>query len=420
MLLFWIITFLLLSAFFSGSEIAFVSADKLNIEVLKQKGARRGSILASFYDKPDRFIGTMLVGNNISLVFYTTLFTLFLTPFFENEIFLFLSSTLLATIIVLLFGEFLPKTIFRLFADQLLYFFAYPLRFFSWLLSFPAWIMTVLSNLLLKYVFRATFENSEYKLTRLDLARYVSSSYDHDEEIDTNMFNNALKLKDTKVKECMVPRTEIVFVDVHDSVEHVKQIFNRSKHSRLIVIDDDIDEIVGYVHHQQFWQKPKNVRKVVLDIPLVPEAMNVKDLLLKLTREQTNIAWVVDEFGGTAGVITLEDILEEIFGEIEDEYDKEDFIDEQISDNEFLFSGRLEVDFLNEKYDLLKLPEGDYTTLSGYIVMTTGAIPEQKEIIELNNIKFILEKVSDTKIETVRVVVLESNEQVDEIEEKSE
>lgn len=417
-----ILTFLFLSALFSGTEIAYISASKLWIELKRKKGALRGRILAHFYDRPGDFLSTMLVGNNIALVIFTSLMSVPLGVFFGNLLGLgdglplLLINTIFITIIILIFGEFLPKTFFRLFANDVIYFLAIPLRAMQILLYIPSWIMTKLTNFILKYVLKTPIENDDSVLTRLDLENFIKTSRtseSEDDDINTELFEKALHLEELKVKECMVPRTEIMNIDVNDTIEDLLNLFRETKMSRLIVIEEEIDEILGYVHHQQLLTEPENIGELILEIPFVPEAMRVRDLLNTFIKDRLNIACVVDEYGGTAGIITLEDILEEIFGEIEDEHDQEDYLEDLISENEYLFSGRLEIDYLNEKYDNLEFPEGEYSTLSGYLVTETEMIPEQGFEIELDGYKFILELVSDTKIDTVRVIKLETkNEEV--------
>lgn len=410
MLILGIIFFLILSAFFSGSEIAFISANKLSMEVVKNKANAKGKILTRFYDKPGRFLGTMLVGNNIALILFTLLLTQLVEPLIQPIIGdgppLLLSMTLITTIVVLLFGEFLPKTLFRLFSNDLLVAMVYPLRFFDWLLAFPTWIMTVLSDFIMKYILRQPIDKVDSALTRVDLEHFINDKISEEEDIDKEILTNALNLSHTKVRDCMIPRTEIVHIDKNTTLEDLLKLFKETKLSRILVTDGGVEEVIGYIHHQQLLDNPKSIKKLIMPISFVPEAMNVQSLMYNFIKGETTIACVVDEYGGTAGLITLEDILEEIFGEIEDEHDEEDTLEVQINESEFLFSGRLEISYLNEKYPELDFPTGEYHTISGYIVMTSGSIPEEKAKIQMDGYDFILEEVSDTKIEIVRVIKL--------------
>lgn len=412
MLLSLIILFLLLSALFSGTEIAFISANKLRVELKKKKGTPRAKILAGFYDNSAAFIGTLLVGNNIALVVFTSLVaaliepTLIQIPLLNEGILLLLVETLIVTVIILIFGEFLPKTLFRLYADESLYLLAYPLKFIQWVLFLPSWLMTQLSNLLLRAL-RMPVEQVNNALTRLDLEDFINHpDVGNTEEatIDRQLFGKALNLRDIKVRECMVPRTEIENIDVSASVPELEQLFNTTKLSRIIITDGDIDNVLGYVHHQQLLEQPQNISRIIMKLPFIPEVMRVTDLMNQFIQRRNTIAIVVDEFGGVSGLITLEDILEEIFGEIEDEHDQEEYVEVVVEEGkEFLFSGRLEIDYLNEKYGL-SLPEGDYHTLSGYLVMTTQTIPDKGIRLELEPYHFVIEMVSETKIDTVRVI----------------
>lgn len=413
MLAFGIIVALLLSALFSGSEIAFVSANKLSIEVLKNKSSKQGEILARLYERPHDFIGTMLVGNNVCLVIFTILMTSFLEPSVaaligERPFAVSLLITVLITIVVLIFGEFLPKTIFRLYSNEILYRLSYPLSFFKTLLLIPAWMMTSLSALLIQKVFGVSIEATQDSLTKLDLEHYINDSIAEEEAIDKEILTNALNLNQVRVRDCMIPRTEIVAIDKTVSIDEAIEVFKSSRLSRLVVIDSDIDEVVGYIHHQQLLDNPEQTKGLPIPMIFVPEAMNAQDLLLRFIKDGVGIACVVDEFGGTAGLITLEDILEEIFGEIEDEHDDEQHVEQQISEDEYLLSGRLEIDYLNEKYDHIDLPEGEYQTLSGYIVMTSGEIPDEGQSMEIDGYRFVLDRVSNTKIDLVRVIRLET------------
>lgn len=406
---------LLLSAFFSGSEIAFVSANKLGIEVMRNKGDKRGQVLANFYEKPKGFLSTMLVGNNIALVIFTIFATKLIEPWFadffsEGSKVLLLIVTLLITLVVLIFGEFLPKTFFRLYANEILYRFSYPLSFLKWLLIIPATIMTGLSNFLLRTIFRISTDEVENVLTKVDLEHYINDSISEEETIDKEILTNALNLKLVKVRDCMIPRNEIIHIDRKDSVDDLLAVFKEARLSRIIVKDGDVENVVGYIHHQQLLGSPVSLDSIVMPITYIPEAMNVQDLMMTFIKSGTSIACVVDEFGGTAGLITLEDILEEIFGEIEDEHDDENESEEKLSENEYRFAGRVEIDHINEKYDNLNFPTGEYHTLSGYIVMTNQSIPDEGEELILDGYRFLFEKVSDTKIETLRVSVITNEE----------
>ncbi|KAA3622430.1 MAG: HlyC/CorC family transporter [Bacteroidetes bacterium] len=423
MLVFWILLFLTFSALFSGSEIAFISANKLNIELKKKRGGRRGRVITHFYDKPSRFLGALLIGNNIALVVFTALMTIPLDEFFmarfgwaEDSVSLLLLNTIIITIIVLIFGEFLPKAFFQLYGADLLYLLAIPLRVLQYLLSIPTRMMTQMTNFLLNNVLRTELEEGEEVFTRVDLINFIqdTTAENEEEDIDKELFHKALHLKDKKVRSCMVPRTELSAIDVSETVQDLEQQFVQTKHSRLLVIDEDIDDVLGYVHHQQLLNSPATIREMVLDILFTPEVTPVIDLMNTFIKTHISIACVVDEFGGVSGIITLEDIQEEIFGEIEDEHDVEEHVEVAISEDEYRFSGRLEIDYINEKYEL-NLPEGDYHTLSGYIVMTTGNIPEEGQTEELGEFSFTFEVVSNTKIEVVKLTRIK-----EEIKDKNE
>ncbi|MCB9080465.1 MAG: HlyC/CorC family transporter [Lewinellaceae bacterium] len=412
MMLLAIFIFLVLSALFSGAEIAFVSANKLKIEIRKKKHVGRGAILAEFYEKPAAFLSTMLVGNNIALVVFTTLMAKLMEPlivhYIQGEGWILLTNTLIVTLIILVFGEFLPKTLFRLFADDILFGLAYPLKGLVTLLRAPAWVMTRLSMGLLRLFWSIPSEDSEQVLTRLDLENLINESgAENQEVIDRELLGKALNLKDIRVRECMIPRPEIETVEIDAAIADLEQRFQDTRLSRLLVVEGDIDNLHGYVHHQQLLQNPPSIRELILPITFIPGVLRITDLLNKFIKERINIACVVDEFGGVTGLITLEDILEELFGEIEDEYDQEDYIEQVIEPGvEYLFSGRLEIDYLNEKFPEIELPDGDYHTLSGYIVTAAQTIPEQGVELVYDGFRFVLENVSETKIELVRVFKL--------------
>jgi len=407
MLIFGIILFTILSAMFSGTEIAFVSANRVSIEIEKSKKSLRAKILSSFYDKPKSFIAVMLVGNNICIVVLTFLFSQLLDPFIykitQNSALVLLIETISITVFILIFAEFLPKTIFRLYATELMKSLAYLMYFFEIIFKLPTMIFTALSTFILKYVFRTKVEEDDLQLTRIDLENFIDENISENDDIEKEMFQKALNLNQVKARDVMVPRTEIVAIDKSASKQELINLFNKSKHSRIIVIDDDIENVMGYIHHQQLILEDfDKIENHIMPIHFTPETMNVKDLLLQFIKESQNISIVVDEYGSVAGLITLEDLIEEIFGEIEDEYDKEEIVEKKLNENEYLFSGRMEIDDINENYGL-NLPKGDYQTLSGLIVTTLGKIPEKGEVFEFEHFIFTIEKVSKKKIELIRI-----------------
>jgi CBS domain containing-hemolysin-like protein len=406
---------LLLTAFFAGAEIAFITANKLGVEIERDKGTPRSRIIAGFYARPKAFLSALLVGSNIVLVLFTYAMIRLLEPVLMPRVpsagLRLLLITILAAAIILVLGKFIPKAVFRVLANHALSAFAYPMRFFQALLRVPAWVMMSLTNAIIRVVFRAPVQAVDDTYTRRDLQDYVEGTLSRDkDELEAGMFKNALQLKTIKARECMVPRTEIVHVDVADGMEALKQVFMETRHSRILISQDDLDSILGYVHHQSLLGASGDIRKLILPIPYFPEVTSVMEILTAFMRQKRNIAVIVDEFGGTAGIITLEDITEEIVGEIEDEHDLEDRVEQVISDTEYLFSGRLEIDYLNAKYPALSFPIGEYETLSGYIVMTSGTIPDQGDSFELDDYRFVIEKVSDRKIDEVRVFLVDGTD----------
>jgi CBS domain containing-hemolysin-like protein len=403
-----LLIFLFSSGFFSGIEIAFISADRLRVEVERKKGNKRGQRLAGFLDNPSEFLGTTLVGNNIVLVILSILAGNFLATHvgIDSETFMgTIQATLITTVIVLIFGEFLPKVSFQINPTGILFFFTYPLAFIQWLLKPLVWVMIKTSNALIKRIFRMPQESTEQVFTRLDLDHFISSINSEDDEIDTTLFQNALYIHTVKVRDCMIPRNEIQGIEINESIESLQELFVNCRLSRLLVYNESIDYIEGYVHHQRLFDNPESIKEILWEIPMVHEFTPVQDVMNRLIKEKLNLAWVVDERGGTAGIVALEDILEEIFGEIADEHDQND-LDLQINDNEFVFSGRSKIDTVNEEYEL-NIPESDeYHTLSGLIVFAKEDIPEQGEKVILKNYEFVAEEVSNTKIEKVRVIRL--------------
>jgi putative hemolysin len=408
----YILISLLLIGFFSGVEIAFVSTNKLNIELRRKQGSYAGKVLFGFMENPATFIGTSLVGINIFLVIYGLLMTQITEQMFDaihfphNEYLRLFVDTIIATLVVLVIGEFIPKAIFRSKPESILVFLTIPIQICYFLLYPIANLFVRISEFILKYLFNVRINEEKTIYSRIDLEQFVKqmrTGHDDDsQDVNTALFQNALYLSQVKIRECLIPRNEIESVSVNTSMEEVRQIFIDTKRSKLIVYQDSIDNIIGYLHHIDALKNPKDIQSVLHSISAVPEAMNALDLLNQFTKERKSIAWVIDEFGGTAGIVSMEDVLEEIFGEIQDEYDEEEYVNKQISVNEYIFSGRLEIDYINEKYNL-NLPVDDAETLSGYIIENHESIPTVKERIIIGDYEFVMLMVSETRIETVKV-----------------
>ena len=405
---------LLFIAFFAGIEIAFISANRLNVELKKKQGKRSGIILSRFMDKPARFLGVCLIGANVFLVVYGLLFSevmkdSFWNPFrIENEYAKLVFDTFFSALVVLILGEFLPKAIFRAKSDLLLSFFAPVASFFYSFFDSIASVFVSMAESILKYLFNVRVRDKGEPFSKVDLEHFFQQTKEQSgdlQEMNQELFENALSLPAVKIRQCLVPRTEIEAVDIHTSVADTTKKFVETQLSRIVVFDENIDNILGYIHQLDLFKKPSTIKSILLPIPVVPESMGATDLINKFTKERKTIAWVVDEFGGTAGIVTMEDVLEEIFGEIHDEYDTEEFEEKQISENEFVFSGRLELDYLNEKYQL-EFPENESETLSGYIINQYEAIPLPKERIIIDQFEFDILNVSDTRIEMVKMKVL--------------
>ena len=407
MIIFGIIIFTILSAIFSGTEIAFVSANKVGIEIEKNKNSLRAKILSSYYNKPNEFISVLLIGNNIALVVLTFLFSKMLDPYIDqllsNNLIKLLVETVTITVFVLIFAEFIPKTLFRAYANEMITALVFPIYFFNIILRIPTIIFTNISTFLLKYIFKTKIEDNNIQLTRIDLENFVDNNISEDDDIEKEMFQNVLNLNQVKVKEVMVPRPEIVTVDKTATREELIKVFTKSKHSRIIVIDDTIENVLGYIHHQQLIIEDfKIVEEVIMPITFIAETMNVRDLMLRFIKDAQNLTIIVDEYGSVSGLVTLEDLIEEIFGEIQDEYDREDAIEKDLGNNEYIFSGRLELDYINETYGM-HLDDEEYNTLSGLIVMTLGKIPKGGDEFEMGDYKFKILKVSKKKIELVKI-----------------
>jgi len=406
---------ILLIGFFAGMEIAFISANKLNIELRKKQGRYSGKILAGFMENPAEFIGTALVGVNVILVVYGMITSKLTERIFEHfhlvlpEYAKLAIDTLFATIVILIFAEFLPKAIFRHKADTVLSLFAIPMKMMHVIFAPIARVFVSISEFILKYLFNVHIKENKQVFNRVDLELFVKQSmHGHENEnaeVNQELFENALYLVNVKVRKCMVPRNEIEAVDITTPVEELRARFIETKLSKIIVYDDVIDNIAGYIHHLDLNRRPATIKEILHQITAVPEAMSAVDLMNRFTKERKSIAWVIDEFGGTAGIVTMEDVLEEIFGDINDEYDEEEFVEKQIAENEFIFSGRLELDYLNEKYGF-NLPTDDSETLSGYIITQHETIPKIKERIFIGKYEFDILLVTNTRIETVKMKIL--------------
>lgn len=419
-----IIASLLLIGFFAGIEIAFISANKLSIELNRKQGTKSGKVWGAYSDRPARFIGTTLVGINLVFVVYGLLVVNMLSPIWlwiksnlpasannwVDYIKLFV-ETILSTLIVL-FVEFIFKAFFKARNSSILSsdIISSIVQFFYWMFSSIGAYLVNMAEWILKTLLDVKINNKKDVFSKVDLEHFIQQSKSHEEEdssdLNKELFENALSLSETRLRECLIPRKEIEAVSVKASVEEVKAKFISTKLSKLVVYDENIDSITGYIHQLDLFKHPATVNEILLPIPTVPESMTATDLMNKFSKERKSIAWVIDEFGGTAGIVTMEDLLEEIFGEIQDEYDTEEFVDKQLSANEFIFSGRVELDLITEKYKL-DFPDDEETeTLSGYIIKNHEQIPKQKEHIIIGNYAFDILNVSDTRIEMVKLKVL--------------
>ncbi|XVJ67004.1 MAG: HlyC/CorC family transporter [Lacibacter sp.] len=406
---------LLLIGFFTGLETAFASMNRFSVELKKKQGLASGRILSAFAEQPGRFIGSTLVGLTISMVLYGLLVHGLIDPLWRKlpsvlqgeylRLFLELSVT---TLIVLI-TAFSFMAFFRARSNSVLSFFARSIHFFYSLYAPVASVFVNISEWILKYLFDVRIQDRKEAFNRMDLEHFIQQSRDNDDdtqELNTELFENALSLPGVKVRECLIPRKEIIGIEAAASIAELTQKFSDTKLSRLVVYEGTIDTIVGYVHQLDLFRKPTSIKSILHPIPAVPESMSVTDLINQFTKERKSLAWVVDEFGGTSGIVTMEDLLEEIFGEIQDEYDTEEFVEKQLAEGEFIFSGRLELDYLSEKYNLEFEEETESETLSGYIVEHHETIPEAKERIIIDRYEFDILTVNDTRIETVKMKVL--------------
>lgn len=409
-----IVLAIILSAFFSGMEIAFVSSNKLRIEIDKKVGSSGSGIIAFLSRKPEQFIVTMLIGNNIALVVYGLYITGPLEVLFNQiikaDFMLLLIQTVISTLIILLLAEFLPKAFFRRSPNLFLRTFSIPTAFIYGLF-YPVTVLIIkLSNLLLRLFFGVKNEEdvSKYVFSMVDLDDLVSDVHDEDldsdlEEHDIRIFQKALDLSNIKVRACMVPRTEIIALSADSSLEDLKQTFIDTGHSNILIYEDSIDNITGYFRLRDLFSSPESISESIRKLPIVPESMAANKLLKHFVEQNKKLALVVDEFGGTSGMITIEDVLEEIVGDIEDEHDSSELIERKISENEYLFSGRTEIDYINEEYGL-SLPESDdYETLAGLVLILKGDIPKINASVEIGRYIIKVVKASETRIELLNV-----------------
>ena len=415
--LIYVIITLLFSAFFSGIEIAYISANKLQIELQSKQGALSGKVLSSFIKRPGQFIGTTLMGNTISLVLYGIFMAYlleypldaWLPPGLNNEVVVLLLQTLISTIIVLITAEFLPKSLFMLNPNNMLSIFAIPFLGIYYLMYPVVWAVVGLSRFFITKILRLEYSEDRPVFTVTDLNSFIQNHMNQTKsegkaEIDTKIFDNAVEFKTVRVRECMIPRTDIVSVEVEDSIEDLKEVFAESGHSKIIVYRETIDDVIGYCHQLELFKKPKTIEEILTPIIIAPESALANELLIQFIQERKSLALVVDEFGGTSGIVSMEDIIEEIFGEIEDEYDSDDLIEQKIGDQEYLLSARHEIDYLNDKYDW-DLPIGDFETISGLILSHTENLPKKGESVTIEAYTFTVVSRQEHRIDSVRLKI---------------
>ncbi len=415
-----IISMVLLSAMFSGLEIAFVTSDKMMIE-LNGKNSKNviHKILAEFTKKPSRFLATLLVGNNVALVTYgiymDSVLEVQLSSFIENSVLILLAQTIISTLFIILFAEYLPKAIFRLKPNKLLSIFALPLYGLYWLLRWVVFVFVGFSKFILEKIFKMNPEEDPAIFGRMELEDYLENRTTTDEgssvETEVQIYKNVLDFSNIRVRECMVPRKEIVALDINTSIDSLVKSFIDTGLSKILIYRDNIDDIIGFVHHFEMFKSPKNIKSALIPVGFIPSSMLAKEALNSFIKQHKSVLVVIDEFGGTAGMVTVEDVMEEIFGEIEDEHDVQEHTELTIVENqEYLFSGRMEIDFLNEKYNF-EFPLGEeYETIAGYLFSHFESIPKNKAEFLTEKHKCIVEEVSETRIELVRVIVLQQEQ----------
>ncbi|PKH67067.1 hemolysin [Flavobacterium sp. ALD4] len=412
-----IILCLILSAFFSGMEIAFISSNKIYLEIEKKQDNFLSKILTKLTEKPSKFIAAMLIGNNIALVVYGFFMGALLMNQIDalgyhfSDLLNLLIQTVLSTLVVLITAEFLPKVFFQIYANILIKFFALPAYVFYVLVYFISSFLIWVSDFVLKKFFRTDGDQIQLYFSKVELGNYITeqmSSVEDDDEVDSEiqMFQNALEFSGVKARDIMSPRTELIAIDLFDSIAELKELFIETGYSKVVVYQNSVDDIVGYVHSFDLFKKPESIKSVVIPVEFVPETIYIKDVMNLLTKKRKSVAVVLDEYGGTSGIITIEDIVEELFGEIEDEHDSdEELIEKELGDDTYIFSARFDVEYLNQTYKL-NIPESDsYGTLGGFIVDFTNDIPLKGEVISIGMYHFIIEDATNKKIELVKLTV---------------
>jgi CBS domain containing-hemolysin-like protein len=417
-----ILVSLIFSSFFSGIEIAFISSDRLHIELEKERGSIAGKILSRFTKNQAHFIGTTLIGNTISLVVYGIFMANFIEPilsdilpyYLNNQSVVLIIQTILATLVVLLTAEFLPKIIFRINPNFFLSVFAIPLLIIYYILYPIVYGIVGLSKYIIIKVLHLKFKEDEPVFSLTDLNEFIQSKFIDDKtegkfDIDTKIFNNALEFKTVKLRECMIPRTEIVAIELQSDIETLRNEFVESGLSKILVYKESIDDIIGYCHSLELFKKPRDIESILSPVIIVPETLLANELLVQFITERKSMALVVDEFGGTSGIVTIEDIIEEIFGEIEDEHDEQDLVEHKLDDDSFLLSARHEIDYLNERYNW-NLPPGEYDTLGGLILSITEDIPSLNQDIIIEPFKFHIVSIEENRINLVKMSLLQEKD----------
>jgi CBS domain containing-hemolysin-like protein len=411
-----ILVSMLLSAFFSGMEIAYISANKFQIELEKKKEGFTAKILKKLTAKSSKFITTMLVGNNIALVVYSFFMGEFIVSLLPlesyNEFSVLLIQTLISTVLILVTAEFLPKALFRVYANETLLYFGPIAYFFYIIFHFISDFITAISDFFLRVFFNSNSDIQRTEFSKIELGNYISEQLENakdSEEVDSEIqiFQNALEFDNLKAREIMIPRTEVIAVDINERISTLKKLFVQTGYSKILVYRNSLDDVLGYAHAFELFKKPKNIRSILLPVEYVPESMLINNVLSILIKKKRSISVVLDEFGGTSGIITIEDIVEEIFGDIVDEHDTVELLENEINSREFELSARLEVDYLNETYNLNIEENEAYETLAGFIVYHHEDIPKEGEVIEINNLYFKMLKVDSSKILEVYLKVLD-------------